>query len=126
METRSVLLIEDSAYLAESVKDALEMHGYAAHIALNGEAGVRYALAQHPDLILLDIRLPDTSGYEVYRQIRADDWGKEAKISVLTASESLENIAKNINLPVEHILFKPAKGLAEIIAHVEQRLDRVS
>ena len=122
MEKKSVLLIEDSAYLAESVKDALEMHNYEVHVSPTGQAGVAYALEHHPDMILLDIRLPDISGYDVYNNIRADSWGKKATITILTASESLDVIAKNINLPIEYVLFKPDQSLSDIVAHIEKRL----
>lgn len=122
MSQKSVLLIEDSSYLAESVKDALEMNGYHVHIEPTGQSGVTYALEHHPDMILLDIRLPDISGYDVYNNIRADDWGKEAAISILTASESLDNIAKNINMPVENVLFKPDQSLSDLVTHVQKRL----
>jgi DNA-binding response OmpR family regulator len=123
MATPAILLIEDSSYLAESLKDALEMHDFEVHVAPNGKTGVRKALEDHPDLILLDIRLPDISGYEVYNQIRADKWGAKALITVLTASESLDNIAKNINLPIEFVLFKPDQSLSDIVNHVKKRVE---
>jgi DNA-binding response OmpR family regulator len=119
MNKPTVLVIEDSSYLADSLVDMLEMYNYRPIHCLTGREGVATALEQHPDLILLDIRLPDISGYEVYQQIRATDWGKTANIMVLTASESTENIAKNIDLPPADVLFKPdwsMKQLAEIIS----------
>ena len=122
MAKHSILLIEDSAYLAESVQDALEMHGYKVKVAPNGQTGIDYAIEKHPDLILLDIRLPDMSGYDVYNSIRADSWGKKAAITILTASESLEAISKNINLPIEYVLFKPSQSLTDIVSHIEKRL----
>lgn len=123
MAKHSILLIEDSAYLAESVKDALEMHDYTVHVAQNGQDGIDFALENHPDLILLDIRLPDMSGYDVYNTLKKDSWGKKAAITVLTASESLDNISKNINLPIEYVLFKPSQSLIDIIGHIKKRLE---
>ena len=122
MEQKTVLVIEDSHYLAESLEDMLTMKGYRALLAPNGREGVALALAHHPDLTLLDIRLPDIDGYEVYREIRADEWGKDAKITILTASESTENISKNINLPAENVLFKPEWGVKELLGHIEKQL----
>ncbi len=122
MSKRSILLVEDSMYLAESIQDALEMNGYQVHVAQNGKSGIAYALKEHPDLILLDIRLPDISGYDVFNAIRKDSWGKKAKITILTASESLDLISKNINLPMEHILFKPNQSLVNLIKHIGDRL----
>lgn len=110
-------------YLAESIVDVLELHDYNVHVAKNGADGIEYALNEHPDLILLDIRLPDISGYEVFHAIRKDAWGKKAAITVLTASESLETISKNIEMPIDYILFKPKQSLTNLIEHVRQRLD---
>jgi len=119
MKTPTILVIEDSSYLADSLIDMLEMHNYNPIHSATGKEGVTVALEKHPDLILLDIRLPDITGYEVYQQVRASDWGKSARIMVLTASESIDNIAKNIDLPRADVLFKPdwsMKQLADIIA----------
>jgi DNA-binding response OmpR family regulator len=108
MEEKTVLTIEDSPYLAESIKDMLEMKGYNVFVAGTGREAVELAFQHKPDLILLDIRLPDIDGYEVFRRIREDDWGKNVRILVLTASESTEEISKNIDLDSDDVLFKPA------------------
>ena len=122
METPTVLVIEDSSYLAESLIDMLDMHNYKPIHSPTGREGVAAALEHHPDLILLDIRLPDISGYEVYRQIRATNWGQTARIMILTASESIENIAKNIDLPREYVLFKPEWSIEDLMHQIEKRL----
>ncbi len=123
MSKNTILLIEDSMYLAESLVDVLEMNDYDVHVAKNGQSGIEYALKEHPDLILLDIRLPDISGYEVFHTIRKDSWGKKAAITVLTASESLDTISKNIDMPLDYILFKPKQSLSNLIEHVKGRLE---
>lgn len=122
MEQKRILIVEDSAYLADSLVDMLEMNNYIPLVAATGKLAVELALNEQPDLILLDIRLPDIDGYEVYRRIRKTEWGATVKIMVLTASESIENISKNINLPVEHILFKPEWSMADLLKQIAQRL----
>jgi DNA-binding response OmpR family regulator len=123
MEKKKILVIEDSPYLAESLNDILDISGFEAILALNGREGVSQAIEQQPDLILLDIRLPDIDGYEVYRRIRENDWGAKAKILVLTASESTENISKNIDLPKEDVLFKPDWSVPDLIAKIREKID---
>ena len=122
MQPSTVLIVEDSPELAETLHDILTMHGYNAITALNGRDAIALALEHHPDLIMLDIRLPDISGYTVFQKIREDSWGVDAKIMILTASESIENISKNVNLPVEHILFKPNSSVASLVQRIEARL----
>jgi two-component system alkaline phosphatase synthesis response regulator PhoP len=123
MKGKSVLVIEDSLYLAESLADMLNINGYEAILAAGGREGVEKAIEQHPDLILLDIRLPDIDGYEVYRKVRGDSWGKDANIMILTASESIENISKNIDLPNDLILFKPDWSIMNLLKKIESVLE---
>lgn len=122
METPTVVVVEDSSYLAESLIDMLDMHNYKPIHCPTGREGVAAALEHKPDLILLDIRLPDISGYEVYRQIRATTWGQTARIMVLTASESIENIAKNIDLPHADVLFKPDWSMQQLAAAIAKKI----
>lgn len=123
MKQSTVLIVEDSPYLAESLQDLLEMNDFTAIVAPNGKQGVALALQHKPDLILLDIRLPDITGYDVFNQIRSDEeWGKNASISILTASESIDTISKNINLPIENVLFKPDWSLGDLLVHIKKRV----
>lgn len=122
MENKTVLVIEDSPYLAESLADMLELKGIASLVAQTGREGVELATEHHPDLILLDIRLPDIDGYEVYHRIRDTDWGKKANVMVLTASESTENISKNIDLPKDLVLFKPEWSVKDLLDRIETLL----
>jgi DNA-binding response OmpR family regulator len=122
MKQKKVLVVEDSAYLAASLVDMLELDNYHALVAPSGKEAVEIALSEEPDLIMLDIRLPDFDGYEVFRRLRDTAWGATAKIMVLTASESIENISKNINLPSQDILFKPDWSIPQLLEQVEKRL----
>jgi DNA-binding response OmpR family regulator len=119
MDKKTVLVIEDSEYLAESLVDMLAIRDINSLVAQTGRTGVEMALEHEPDLILLDIRLPDIDGYEVYRRIRETAWGKNANVMVLTASESTENISKNIDLPADHVLFKPEWSVRELLERIE-------
>ena len=122
MAKKKILVIEDSPYLAESLSDMLSIKGFEPILAPTGRDGVTMAIEQQPDLILLDIRLPDIDGYEVYRRIRENDWGAKAKILVLTASESIDNISKNIDLPKTDVLFKPEWSVVDLLARIEKQL----
>lgn len=122
MERKKILVVEDSSYLADSLVDMLEIKNYESIVAPTGRQGVEMAIAQQPDLILLDIRLPDIDGYEVYRRIRTDPWGATAKVMVLTASESTDNISKNIDLPAEYVLFKPEWSVTDLLNKIAERL----
>src|SRR3989344_5539442 len=86
MSQKKILIIEDSADLADSLEDMLIFKGYNAIKVSTGLAGLKIAPQEKPDLILLDLKLPDVDGYEVLRKLRKDEWGKTARVLVLTFS----------------------------------------
>ena len=68
---KKVLIIEDSLDISESLKLLIEMEGYEAIVANSGSEGCRMAQDEKPDLILMDLSLPDRSGIEVTREVRS-------------------------------------------------------
>lgn len=120
--SKQILIIEDNHDLADSLVDILTIDDQQVTAAMSGKEGLEIAFRTHPDLIILDIRMPDMNGYQVFQKLQGDDWGKGAKVIVLTASESLENISKNIQLPSKYILFKPEVSVAELRKIVTARL----
>jgi len=117
-----ILIVDDSLFQRKTITSMLEKEGHDVIQAEGGLEGIELAIEKKPDLILLDIRLPDIDGYEVYRRIRETDWGKKAKVVVLTASESIDNISKNIDLPKEFILFKPEWAASDLMEKIENVL----
>jgi PAS domain S-box-containing protein len=72
-----VLVVDDNADAAETMTMALEMFGYQTRTAHDGATGLHAAAEFAPDVILLDIGLPDLNGYEIARRIRLAPWGRE-------------------------------------------------
>ena len=70
-ERRRILIIDDEAALCEVLKARLELFGYAVSVAFDGRQGWQEILAQSPDLILLDIRMPEEDGYTLLRRVRS-------------------------------------------------------
>ena len=70
MSPQRLLLIEDDPAIAKSVTDSLEREGYAVAWRNNGASGIEYAEQAQPQLIVLDVRLPDGSGFDVCRELR--------------------------------------------------------
>ena len=118
----SILIIEDNHHLSDALEDILSLDNYTVTVANSGRDGLEKALELHPDLIILDIKMPDMDGYHVFQKIRQDSWGKKAAVLVLTASESIENISKNIDLPIKYVLFKPEVSVQQIREAVSERL----
>lgn len=100
-----VLVVDDDANLRESIRDNLELEGYAVTEAGTGQASVQAARAQFHDVILMDYNLPDMTGIEAIRQIRA--FNQDSLILMLTAHASLDTALKAIQESVYDFLVKP-------------------
>jgi two-component system, cell cycle response regulator DivK len=82
----TILIVEDNEKNMKLVRDLMQFKGHTTIEAVTGNEGIRQALANHPDLILMDIQLPDVNGIEALRQIRADPAMTSIPIIAVTAS----------------------------------------
>lgn len=80
---RKILIVEDEEELLALLHTTLEKE-YEVIDAEDGQQGLEVALKEHPDIILLDIKMPKMGGWEMLDELRKDDYGKNAKIIMLT------------------------------------------
>ncbi|MDR7299754.1 CheY-like chemotaxis protein [Pelomonas aquatica] len=104
---RSVLVIEDNIDAAESLVVLLEMLGHHAEWADLGSAGVARAAALQPDLVLVDVGLPDIDGYEVARRLRAQASPRPQRLVALTGYGTPEDRARALAAGFDDHLVKP-------------------
>jgi DNA-binding response OmpR family regulator len=81
---QKIVIVEDDAYLAEIYKTRLELQGYTCFIAYNGITGLYFIQKEKPDLVLLDIMIPDIDGEQVLQLMRKSNWGKDIKVLVIS------------------------------------------
>ena len=95
-----IAIIEDDAAISQMYRIKFEMEGYEVETADNGKLGL--ALAEHmkPDIILLDLMMPEMTGDEMLQQLRATDWGKDIKVIILTnkGEQEAPEILKTLNV----------------------------
>lgn len=119
---RRVLCIEDEPEMIDLIRLILERKGFEVMGAVGGEEGLAAIKREKPDLILLDLMMPDVDGWEVYRQMKAD---KElAKIPVIVVTAKAQSIDKVLGLhiaKVEDYVTKPF-GPQELLESVERIL----
>lgn len=118
----TVLIVEDDTDLREALKIALEGASFTVLTAEDGEIGYKAALDQHPDVILLDILMPNMNGHEALQRIRGDQWGKDAKVLFLTSFSDAENIVHAVKEGSEGYIVKSHTSLEEIVNKVKQAL----
>ncbi len=83
---RTILIVEDNDKNMKLARDILQAKGYATIEAVNGLDGVRLALQHRPDLVLMDIQLPDINGIEAFERIRANANTAATPVVAFTAS----------------------------------------
>ena len=117
-----VLIVEDEPNLLAALEYTMEREGYDALTADNGEAGLRIAREESPDIIILDAMLPALDGFEVCRLIRRESG---VPIIMLTARGGADDRVTGLELGADDYLVKPL-SVRELVARVRNMLRRSS
>lgn len=120
-----ILIIDDDIDTLKLVGLMLERQGYRIAVASNGTLGLTKASSEKPELILLDIMMPDMDGYEVTRRLRADSSLAHIPIIMFTAKTMVDDKVAGFEAGVDDYLTKPTHP-AELIAHVKAVLSRTA
>jgi DNA-binding response OmpR family regulator len=121
-----VLCIEDEPEMIELVRLILERKGYRVTGAVGGIEGLEILNTHKPDLILLDLMMPDIDGWEVYRQMKADPNLADIPVIVVTAkAQSIDKVLGLHIAKVEDYITKPF-GPQELLASISRVLNGVS
>lgn len=114
-----ILFIEDDESLIATCKAKFEEEGFTLSVEKDGEEGLKNALTYHPDLILLDIKIPKMDGMTVMNKLREDKWGSKVPIIILTnfdiKDERIQEVVAN----------HPAYYLLKADTTLEETVDRV-
>lgn len=107
MDYKKVLIVDDELSILVPLKFLLEKNNYTVDLAQSGKDALEKISQRKPDLILLDIMLPDLDGYEIFQLIRENpDWD-DIKVIYLSAKNRDVDIAKGLNLGVDAYVTKP-------------------
>jgi two-component system, OmpR family, response regulator RpaA len=116
---KTILIIEDEPSYLKLLHKSLTMNGFEVFEATDGKKGLAMALQHHPDLILLDVRMPVMSGIAVLETLRKDSYGKNAKVILLTNLEPDDNTLKEI---IKH---QPAFYLIKSDIELEELMKKI-
>lgn len=119
---KKVLMVEDDALTLRSMSDKFKLEGFTVLEADNGEAGLKSALDNHPDIILLDIILPKMDGLSVLEKLRQDEWGNEVPVIMLTNLSDSDKVAEAMKNRAYDFLVKADWKLEDIVKKVRERL----
>ena len=115
----SILIIEDEQILAQVMKEKFEKAGFSVDIAPTGEKGLSMIKSSEPDIIVLDLMLPQISGIEVLKEIKADNQTKLIPVIVVSNLADEENIKKTFSMGVVDYFVKANHPVNEIVEKVK-------
>lgn len=123
VKKRRILLIDDEVPLLEVMKTNLEIEGYEIVTAMSGETGLVSAVVEQPDVVILDIMMPDVDGWEICRSLRSDSRTKYIPIIMLTALDETHHVVKGFECGADDYLAKPFDN-AELFARIKSVLTK--
>lgn len=120
--TKRILCIEDEPEMIDLIRLILGRRGFEVSGAAGGLEGLKAVHAQHPDLVLLDLMMPDMDGWEVYQQIKADETTRRIPVIVVTAkAQSIDKVLGLHIAKVDDYIAKPFSP-QELLSSVEKVL----
>src|SRR5215510_16510885 len=118
---QKILIIEDDPAIGQSLLDGLRQHGFTPELCKTGSSGVDFAKRQTPHLILLDVRLPDGSGFDFCRQMR--QLGLHLPVIMLTAQHDEVDKVLGLEMGADDYMTKPF-SMRELISCIRALLRR--
>jgi len=119
---KKILLIEDESALQKSLGDTFRKDGFEVLSALDGETGERLAKSGKPDLIILDLVLPQKDGLDVFQALKDSPETKDIPVVILTNLERIEHVEKVLEMGAKTYLVKANYTLKEILEKIKQIL----
>jgi DNA-binding response OmpR family regulator len=123
-EQKKILLVEDDDFLVQMYATKLELENYTVIMATDGAKGLKLALKEKPDLVLLDLNLPIMDGFQVLEELKKNPDTKAIPVLVLTNYGQKENVDKCLNLGAEDYLIKAHFVPSEVVARIKKILNQ--
>jgi CheY-like chemotaxis protein len=104
---KRILVADDNRDAAETMGMLLKLSGHEVYLAHSGREAIELAERERPDIAVLDIGMPDLSGYEVAERIRSEAWGKRMKLIAVTGWGQAEDKRRALGAGFNHHMTKP-------------------
>lgn len=121
---KSILLVEDDPFIGEIYETKLKEAGFEVKIAKDAQKALIFLEEQKPDLVLLDIVLPNIDGWELLKKIRKDERLKNTKVIILSNLEQKPHIEKGLQLGADSYLIKAHYTPSQVIQEIKSVLEK--
>src|SRR3989338_10403638 len=115
---QTILIVEDEASYRHTLSEKLNMEGFETLVASDGWEGLFVAKEKHPDLILLDLKMPKMDGMQMAKSLRQDDWWKTAKIMILTNFPDLNQVKEAVEVEIFQYIIKSDIKLETLVQKI--------
>ena len=119
-----IAIIEDDQTISQMYRFKFEGEGYVVETADNGKVGLELAEAMKPDIILLDLMMPEMTGDEMLAKLRATSWGKNIKVIILTNMGEQEIPVEVRQLGVSAVILKADMTPRQVAELVKKQLSK--
>lgn len=119
---KSILFVEDDSFLVDIYVTKLKEVGLSVRTAADGEECLRKMEKQVPDVLLLDIVLPHTDGWEILRKVKENDKYKKVKVIILSNLGQKEEVEKGLKLGAEKYLIKAKYTPSQVVKEIRKTL----
>lgn len=123
---KKILIVEDEMAILNVLADKFTLEGFEVAVAKNGQEGLKIALENHPDLILLDIVMPIMDGMTMLGELRKDLWGKDVSVIFLTNLSDASRVLQSLDQGVNDYLVKSDWKIKDIVEMVKGKLKNKS
>jgi two-component system alkaline phosphatase synthesis response regulator PhoP len=117
-----LLIVDDEAIVLKSLSSQFDRKIVDVMTATNGLDGLKISLKEHPDLILLDLVMPKMDGMTMLSKLRADKWGKKAKVIILTNLSDAERVAQAVEKGTYEYLVKVDWNVMDVVKKCKKYL----
>jgi DNA-binding response OmpR family regulator len=107
MDNKKILVVDDDPYILMSLEFLMQKNGFRVMVARNGKEALSLIASQVPDLILLDIMMPDVDGYSICQQVKSNPEWQHMHVVFLSAKTREADIQKGLDLGASLYLVKP-------------------
>lgn len=120
---KKILIVDDEVQIVNVITRLLSEAGYEVRKASGGKEAIEKIAEEQPDLVLLDINMPDMDGFEICRKLRSDPANDSLPIIMLTGKEEPSNIVRALEAGADDYVFKPS-GKEELFKKIKSSLSQ--